>query len=125
MKIMGYQFGPGTWLTISAYLVHHREDLYPEPDKFQPERFLERQFSSYEYFPFGGGSRRCLGYALAELEMKLVLASIISKYELTLESEKLVKPLPRGLTISPAGGVPLIFQRKRALTSKQLQKNIA
>nr|AQA28566.1 cytochrome P450 [Nostoc sp. UIC 10110] len=125
MKIMGYQFVPGTWLTISAYLVHHREDLYPEPEKFQPERFLEKQFSSYEYFPFGGGSRRCLGYALAELEMKLVLASIISKYELTLESEKLVKPLPRGLTISPAGGVPLIFQRKRALTSKQLQKNIA
>ncbi len=122
MKIMGHQFEPETWLTPSMYLVHYREDLYPEPEKFKPERFLERQFSGYEYFPFGGGNRRCLGYALAELEMKLVLASIISKYELTLASKKSVKPQRRGLTISPAGGVPLIFQRKRTTFSKQLQK---
>ena len=110
MKIMGHQFEPETWLTPSMYLVHYREDLYPEPEKFKPERFLERQFSGYEYFPFGGGNRRCLGYALAELEMKLVLASIISKYELTLASKKSVKPQRRGLAIAPAGGVPLIVQ---------------
>jgi len=121
MKIMGYEFEPETWLTISMYLVHHREDLYPEPEKFKPERFFERQYSLYEYLPFGGGSRRCLGYALAELEMKLVLASIISKYELTLANNKLVKPQRRGLTISPAGGVPLIFQNKRTTSTKQLQ----
>ncbi|MGK7894914.1 MAG: cytochrome P450 [Xenococcus sp. (in: cyanobacteria)] len=110
MKIMGHQFEPETLLAPSIYLVHYREDLYPEPEKFKPERFLKRQFSSYEYFPFGGGNRRCLGYALAELEMKLVLASIISKYKLTLASRKLVKPQRRGLTISPAGGIPLILQ---------------
>ncbi len=120
MKIMGYQFEPETWLTPSIYLVHYREDLYPEPEKFKPERFLERQFSGYEYFPFGGGNRRCLGYALAELEMKLVLASIISQYELTLASNKLVEPQRRGLAIAPAGGVPLIVQRKRTTFSKQV-----
>lgn len=120
MKIMGYQFEPETRLTPSIYLVHYREDLYPEPENFKPERFLERQFSGYEYFPFGGGNRRCLGYALAELEMKLVLASIISQYELTLASKKSVKPHRRGLAIAPAGGVPLIIQRKRTTFSQQV-----
>ena len=118
MKIMGYEFEPETWLAISMYLVHHREDLYPEPEKFEPERFLERQYSCYEYFPFGGGSRRCLGYALAQLEMKLVLAKIISQYELTLASKKFVKPQRRGLTISPTGGIPLIFHGKRLTPTK-------
>ena len=121
MEIMGYYVEAETCLTPSIYLVHHREDLYPEPEKFKPERFLERQYSPYEYFPFGGGNRRCLGAALAELEMKLVLASIISKYELTLANNKLIKPQRRGLTISPTGGVPLIFQRKRQIFARQLQ----
>ncbi len=121
MEIMGYYFEAETWLTPSIYLVHHREDLYPEPEKFKPQRFLERQYSPYEYFPFGGANRRCLGAALAELEMKLVLASIISKYELTLANKKSIKPQRRGLTISPTGGVPLIFQQKRKIFARQLQ----
>ena len=64
--------------------MHQKEDVYPEPHKFKPERFLEREFSAYEFFPFGGGKRRCIGEALAKLEMKLVLATIISQYELEL-----------------------------------------
>ncbi|MDJ0730382.1 MAG: cytochrome P450 [Crocosphaera sp.] len=111
MTIMGREFSPETWLTPSIYLVHYREDLYPEPEKFKPERFLEKKFASYEYLPFGGGTRRCLGYALAELEMKLVLASILPEYSLSLTTEKPVKPQRRGFTISPAGGVPLIFSK--------------
>ncbi len=121
MKIMGYDFPAETMLAPSMYLVHHREDLYPEPEKFKPERFLERQYSAYEYFPFGGSNRRCLGAALAELEMRLVLAAIISKYELSLASQQIVKPQRRGFTISPAGGIPLIFQRKRPNMAQQLQ----
>ena len=109
MTIMGRELPPETWLTPSIYLVHYREDLYPEPHQFKPERFLEKKFTNYEYLPFGGGTRRCLGYALAELEMKLVLASIISKYSLSLTTEKTVEPQRRGFTISPAGGVPVIL----------------
>lgn len=57
--------------------------------------------------------------------MKLVLASIISKYELTLANKKSIKPQRRGLTISPTGGVPLIFQQKRTIFSSQLQNVIS
>lgn len=74
LQIMGYQFDTGTMLAPCVYLTHQREDIYPEPKRFKPERFLERQFSPYEYLPFGGGNRRCIGMAFALFEMKLVLA---------------------------------------------------
>lgn len=73
ITICGHKFEAETVLMPSIYLVHYREDLYPEPTQFRPERFLERQYSPSEYLPFGGGSRRCLGDQLALLEMKLVV----------------------------------------------------
>jgi cytochrome P450 family 110 len=67
-----------------------------------------------QYFPFGGGSRRCLGYALAQLEMNLVLAKILSKYQLTLAEDKPVKLQRRGFTLAPIGGVRMVMTEKRA-----------
>ncbi len=113
IKIAGYQFDAETTFMPSVYLVHYREDLYPEPEKFKPERFLERQYSASEYFPFGGGSRRCLGYALAQLEMKLVLATVISKYQLACAEDKPVKIQRRGFTLAPTGGVNMVMKGKR------------
>ncbi|VEP17633.1 putative cytochrome P450 110 [Hyella patelloides LEGE 07179] len=113
IEVMGYQFAPGTILTPTTYLTHYREDIYPEPKKFRPERFLERQYSPYEFLPFGGGNRRCIGYALALLEMKLVLATVLTRYDLTLASDRPVVPTRRGATIAPNNGVPLILQGKR------------
>ena len=97
----------------SIYLVHYREDLYPNAQQFKPERFLERQYSPSEYLPFGGGSRRCLGYALAQLEMKLILATILSKYQLALAEDKPVKLQRRGFTLAPTGGVRMVMTGKR------------
>jgi unspecific monooxygenase len=108
-KIMGHEFEANTMLAPCIYLTHHREDLYPEPEKFKPERFIERQFTPYEYLPFGGGNRRCIGFALALLEMKLVLATILSNYQLALADTKPVKPQRRGLTIAPANGVHMVL----------------
>jgi unspecific monooxygenase len=113
VKIGGYLFEAGTTLMPTIYLVHYREDLYPNAQQFKPERFLERQYSPSEYFPFGGGSRRCLGYALAQLEMKLVLATILSKYELALAEDKPVKMQRRGFTLAPTGGVQMVMVGKR------------
>ncbi len=114
VKIAGYFFEAETTLMPSIYLVHYREDLYPNAQQFKPERFLERQYSPSEYFPFGGGSRRCLGYALAQLEMKLVLATILSKYQLALAEAQPVKLQRRGFTLAPAGGVRMVMTGKRA-----------
>ena len=105
MELMGYQFQPGTSLFPSIYLTHQRPDIYPEPKKFKPERFIEKQFSPYEYLPFGGGHRRCLGYAFALYEMKLVLATIMSQVELELLDNRPLKSTRRGFTFSPDGGV--------------------
>ncbi|MEC4983668.1 MAG: cytochrome P450 [Oscillatoria sp. PMC 1068.18] len=117
IKIMNHEFEPGTVLIGSIYSTHQREDLYPEPHKFKPERFLERQYSAYEYLPFGGGARRCIGYALAEMEMRLVLATILANYQLDLATQKPVKPARRGLTLAPAGGVKMVMKSKQKISN--------
>jgi len=113
VQIGGYSFAPETTFMTSAYLVHYREELYPQPKEFKPERFLDRQYAPEEYMPFGGGSRRCLGYALAQLEIKLVLATILSEHQLALAEEKPVKPHRRGFVLAPAGGVRMQTIGKR------------
>ena len=113
LELMGYEFEAGTALVPCVYLTHQREDLYPEPKRFKPERFLERQFSPYEYFPFGGGNRRCIGMALAQLEMKLVLATIVSRFQLALVDSRPVKPVRRGLTVAAPAGLRMVAISKR------------
>lgn len=108
MEIGGYQFEAGTALMPSIYLIHQREDIYPEPKRFKPERFLERQYSPYEYLPFGGSNRRCIGAALAQLEMKLVLATIVSRFQLALTNNRPIKPVRRGLTLAPPAGMQMV-----------------
>lgn len=112
-KIMGYEFAPGTLLAPCIYLTHRRPDLYPEPEKFKPERFLERQYSQYEYLPFGGGNRICIGMAFAMFEMKLVLATVLSQLDLELVDNISVKPMRRGVTLAPSGGKWLVATGKR------------
>jgi cytochrome P450 len=123
IDIMGHHFEPDTILFPSIYLIHQREDIYPEPKKFKPERFLDRSFTNYEYFPFGGSNRRCLGYALAMLEMKLVLATVLSRYQLILLEKKPIEPQRRGLTIAPTGGVKVKLEA-RQINIAQEKNNI-
>ncbi|MGF1482438.1 MAG: cytochrome P450 [Cyanophyceae cyanobacterium] len=108
IEIMGRFFKAGTTLVPCIYSTHHREDLYPDSKQFRPERFLERQYTPYEFLPFGGGVRLCLGYALAMLEMKLVIASVLSTYTLELAGRQSIKPKRRGGTLAPSNGVLLV-----------------
>ena len=110
VELMGYSLEPGTMVVGCIYLVHQREDLYPEPKQFKPERFLNRKFSNSEFLPFGGGARRCIGEALAQYEMKLVLATILTRYQLALVDQRPERPQRRGLTLGPASGVRMIKQ---------------
>ena len=103
--LMGHHFDPGTQFGPCIYLLHHRADLYPEPAQFRPERFLEQQYSLYEYMPFGGGNRRCLGMAFGLFEMKLVLTSILTQWQLELQSIRPIRSVCRGFTMAPEKGV--------------------
>ncbi|MGK7918240.1 MAG: cytochrome P450 [Prochloraceae cyanobacterium] len=121
VELMGYHLEPGTLLAGCIYLLHQREDIYPDHEQFKPERFLEKQFSPYEFIPFGGGSRRCIGDALAQFEMKLVVATILSNYELTLANSAPEKPKRRGITLAPATGVKMVMKGRRINPQKSPQ----
>ncbi|MFB2738980.1 cytochrome P450 [Umezakia ovalisporum] len=110
LQIGEYEFPPGTLLIPCVYLTHHRENLYPDAKTFKPERFLERQFSASEYIPFGGGNRRCLGMALALFEMKLVLASVVSNWEMELANSEPMQPVRKGLLFAPKGGMEMVIK---------------
>ena len=112
VELIGYKLEPGQVVMGCIYLLHQREDIYPEPSEFKPERFLKREYSPYEFFPFGGGKRRCIGEALAKLEMKLVLATIIANYDLELISDRPEPPARRGVTLAPKTGVRMMFRGK-------------
>ena len=112
LELIGYKLEPGQVVMGCIYLLHQREDVYREHHQFKPERFLETEFSPYEFFPFGGGKRRCIGEALAKLEMKLVLATIVANYDLELTSNKPEQPARRGVTLAPKTGVKMLFKGK-------------
>ena len=113
MTLLGYSLEPGTRLYGAIYLTHHRPELYPDSRSFKPERFLERQFSSYEFLPFGGGIRRCIGEVLAQFEMKLVLTTMLSNYQFEWADTTPEVPKRRGVTLAPGNGVKMKFKGKR------------
>jgi cytochrome P450 len=119
VKLMGYEFEPETMIVGCIYLTHHREDIYPEPKCFKPERFLERQFSSFEFLPFGGSNRRCIGAAFAMFEMKLVLATILSHWGLAMVDTRPVRPVRRGVTLGPPSGMQMVLTAQYKKRSPQ------
>ncbi len=105
LEFGGYPIAPGDLLMASIYLLHHNPTIYPDSKTFNPDRFLDRQYSPFEFMPFGAGSRRCLGMALAQFEMKLVLAALLQGWTLELAEKTPVVPQRRGVTLGPKGGV--------------------
>ena len=108
IMINGASYPPESILVPCIYVAHHRENLFPNSHEFCPERFLENQFTAYEYFPFGGGSRACIGAAFSLYEMKLVFGTIFASLDLELSRKQTIKPIRRGITIVPSGGVNFI-----------------
>lgn len=114
MQIDGYQLPAGAILVPCIYLAHRRPQTYPEPDRFNPDRFLRQAFSPYEFLPFGGGSRSCIGGTFSLYEMKLVLGTLLSHYHLTPANRGAVRPVRRGITIVPSSNF-----RLRAIALRQ------
>ncbi len=94
----------GVYLNLSIFLLHRRPDLYPDPLAFRPERFLERPAGTYEWIPFGGGTRRCLGASFALFEMKVVLRAVLEQLRLRPEAGRDERTGRRAITFTPARG---------------------
>lgn len=88
--------------------------LFPEPDRFRPERFLEKKYGIAEFLPFGGGARRCLGAAFAEAELALAVAEVVRRWELEPESAEPEHATRKNVTMGPARGVRLRVTGPRA-----------
>jgi cytochrome P450 len=110
MTILGREIPAGATVTASVLMIHRRKELYPDAHSFRPERFLERRFSAFEFLPFGGGHRRCIGAAFALYEMKILLATLLGQQRLTLVDTRDVKPALRGIAMGPNRPVKLRVQ---------------
>jgi cytochrome P450 len=106
----GREYPARVVLCPCSYLVHRREDLYPEPDRFRPERFLERKFSTHEWFPFGGGNRVCLGMPFALYEMKVLLATLFSQVHLARPAGARSRARRYGIVLGPDDGAQVIVR---------------
>lgn len=103
-KFSGRTLPADTAVIGAVALTHHREDLYPEPSVFRPERFLGREAPPYSWMPFGGGVRRCIGASLSLLEMRYVLPHLV-RAPLELVAKRPEKTLAMGVVLKPARGV--------------------
>ena len=103
LEVGGHELPAGTTVAPVILLVHRREDVYPEPEAFRPERFLGQPPGTYSWIPFGGGVRRCLGAAFAQVEMQTVLQTLAET--VSLEAVGGAEPVRRrGITLAPARG---------------------
>ena len=114
MQIGGWELPAGVVAAPSIYLAHRRPDRWPDPQRFRPDRFLGARPGPYEFLPFGGGVRRCLGMAFALYEMKVVLARVLSRIELRLAPGYRARPERRSVTLAPSRGMPVVVAARVA-----------
>ncbi|MEM9366210.1 MAG: cytochrome P450 [Planctomycetota bacterium] len=103
----------GYSVAAASCLTHYRPEIYPDANAFDPDRFLQRTYSPAEYYPFGGGNRRCIGAAFATYELAIVLGTVLRAYELQLLEDTEVVPKRRNITMGPSTGVRLRFVGRR------------
>lgn len=113
-EILGHTIPPGSIVGIAMWATHRHPDFWPEPERFDPERFTpdrEAARHRYAYFPFGGGSRACIGSHFALMEAVLALAAVTQAYQLTTAPGRV--PLTTGITLRPARAIPCHISLRR------------
>jgi cytochrome P450 len=113
-QLKGHALPAGVSVGLATSLVHYRPDLFPEPERFRPERFLERTFGPSEYFPFGGGVRRCLGAAFAMYEIKIVLGTMLRTLRSRPRDGRPVRPAMRAAGMGPGRDVAMVVTERRS-----------
>ena len=111
MTIGKYSLPAGVTLAPAIHLVHRRPDAFPEPDEFRPERFLDGHPAPYEWLPFGGGFRRCVGASFALLEMRILIGTMLSAEPIELAAPERI-PGERGrMTGAPSNELKIVLGR--------------
>jgi cytochrome P450 len=111
LRLAGVELPAGTMVLPAITALHLREDLFPDPWAFRPERFLEGDPPAYAWIPFGGGVRRCIGAAFAEYEMRVVLREILERADLRAADPRDERVRLRNITLAPARGARMVLER--------------
>jgi cytochrome P450 len=111
IEIGGYELRAGTFVLPAIAALHYREDVFPRPQEFRPERFLEEKADNYAWIPFGGGVRRCIGAAFAEYEMRVVLRAIVERADLSAPDPAPERVKVRNITLAPGKGARVVLNR--------------
>jgi cytochrome P450 len=115
-EIDGYRLPAGQMLFLCPYVTHRHTDFWDNPEAFDPDRLLPEKTSSwhrFQYFPFGGGPRKCLGHEFAMLEMLIIVAMVAQQYRLHLVPGHPVAPQPM-VTLRPKHGMPMLLEPRAA-----------
>ncbi|MCB9594921.1 MAG: cytochrome P450 [Sandaracinaceae bacterium] len=110
--IAGIDLPAGVLASPSIFLTHMNPKIYPRPERFEPERFLDWKPTPYEWFPFGGGVRRCIGMAFALYEMRMVVATVLQRHRVRRAPGASHRPVRRSVTMAPAAGTPIVVSQR-------------
>ncbi len=113
MELGGYMLPPGTVVAGATAILHYDPALYPEPERFDPGRFLGRKFAAWEYTPFGGGERMCPGAQFSAFELKIILGTLLRGGRYTLLEDGIPEVKRLGFLMAPKTGVRLRYEGVR------------
>jgi len=120
MRLGGHELPAGVAVACSIYLAHRRAAAFERPAEFDPTRFLGKKLSAHEFFPFGGGVRRCIGMAFALYEMKIVLGMLLTQVDLRLAHPgREIGMVRRSITLTPEEGLRVTLRDRRRPAARE------
>jgi cytochrome P450 len=111
LQVGEYTLPKGVMVAPNIEMIHHRDDLYPQPEQFRPDRFVDKQVETYEWLPFGGGIRRCLGASFAVFEMRTVIPIVLRRARLHLADTGMDRVRRAAVVMVPERGVRVVLQQ--------------
>src|SRR5581483_11626750 len=108
-----YVLPRGTVIILAAPFLHNDPEVYPNPQRFDPDRFLGKRPDPNSWIPFGGGMRRCPGAAFAHMEMDVVLRTLLREIQIDASDERGERMLFRGIAFAPARGGRIVIRRRQ------------
>jgi cytochrome P450 len=109
LQVGDYTLPSGVMVAPNIEMIHHRDDLYPQPEQFRPDRFVDKQVETYEWLPFGGGVRRCLGASFAVFEMRTVIPIVLRRARLQLADSGMDRVRRAAVVMVPERGVRVVL----------------